>query len=1010
MINWQSKPLKISRVIFFGYCVLLGYLANLSAVALPITVPLIVGNVAIFVILARLGLLWGIVSFVIVTLPLAQSPAIVLTAVQVILFFIYFNHPRRPIWLFSFIYIPVAGVICYLMLPASISHDPLLLGLFVLLCTAVFAWCIKAATLLLAMSVQAQLLRQQSLQNQLSYRFGLYAAIPATLLITLGLNGATSVNLVKKMAVYHFQSDKLKSDVELKLNEYLAIVQTMAALPDKLLDKATLQHLVTQRPEFISALTTDNQGIVTQFYKADVTNNALLGVSVADRAYFSAVKTRQMPYISDTFTGRTLGEDQLFAVSAPVTTAGNFHGILQLSVMLDALLNVFPIDIDDMSHQILLDNAGKKIWGNKTSGNIGEQWQRPEHAAAMPQTFLQNSVFNPLPAIMISKDAHHFMLQEQIGSTGWSLNYFIDTESTILLFYVYFAIALGLITLILEASVNLSKRFVSRYTMALEQLVAFTQHWDGKSASQSKPEFNQSALEIDTLTDSFINMQRRVSGAHHAIVATMQEVRQLNSELEQRVEQRTRELERERDKANHLAAVKTRFLANMSHELRTPITIIKGFTETLISQANSDALPQLRRIQQNTEHLHNVVNDILDVAKMDAGKMSYAAKSVNALSVLNEIAASLVQLCDAKPLNAEVAINLPAQLCIWADPFRLKQILLNLISNAVKFTHSGSITLSANYFGTDVVISVADQGVGIAADKIPMLFQAFTQADSSISRDYGGTGLGLYISKELADAMEMTLTVNSTLQQGSTFTLQIPAKLVSIEAQAVVATIEKTAAVSDERHQGKRVLVVDDVKDIRDLIASLLKDTGLILSFAADGQEALDSVENEEFDLIIMDQQMPGMDGRTAATKIRQSGVKIPIIQLSADVFTDQTELAPFSSILTKPIDQTQLLHTLNTLLNINVPVSANSPYDSDEDLIIEYKQSLAAQVFALQNMVNQQHYEQLKRELHKIKGTSACFGLTEIAEAARIAEDNLKQGEQGPELLLPLTVLLQHS
>ncbi|NRQ42715.1 response regulator [Rheinheimera sp. YQF-2] len=807
------------------------------------------------------------------------------------------------------------------------------------------------------------------------------------------------------MATYHFQSDELKFDVELKLNEYLAIVQTMAALPDSVLDKATLQQLVAQKPEFISALTTDQLGIVTQFYKADVKNDALLGVSVADRAYFSAVKSRQLPYISDTFTGRTLGEDQLFAVSAPITLGTDFNGILQFSVKLDALLNVFSIDSDDASHQILLDNAGKKIWGNKTSGNIGELWHRPEHANAMSKAFLQNSVFNPLPPIIISEDAHHFMLQEHIGATGWSLNYFIDTESAILLFYFYFAIALGLITLILEASVTLSKRFVSRYTMALEQLVDYTKHWDGKSASQGKPEFSQSALEIETLTDSFVNMQRRVSGAHHAIIATMQEVRQLNSELELRVEQRTSELEQERDKANHLAAVKTRFLANMSHELRTPITIIKGFTEALISQANADVLPQLTRIQQNTEHLHNVVNDILDVAKMDAGKMSYAPQSVNALTVLDEIAASLAQLCNSKPLTAIVAINLPAELCIWADPFRLKQILLNLVSNAVKFTHSGTINLSAHYVETDLVVSVADQGVGIAADKIPLLFQAFTQADTSISRDYGGTGLGLYISKELADAMGMTLTVDSILSLGSTFTLRIPAKLVSIEAQPAAAAVEQTVAVSDEIYLGKHVLVVDDVKDIRELIASLLKGTGLELSFATDGHEALKMVKNHAVDLIIMDQQMPGMDGRSAALKIRQLGIKTPIIQLSAAVFTDQTELSAFDSVLAKPIDKKALLQTIGRLLNT---VLAVSPAEAIDELAMEYQQSLIAKKVSLMALLNQQKYEELAHELHKIKGTSACFGFDAIAQAATEAELKLKLSEIDNQLLSKLMLAIE--
>lgn len=1006
MINWRSKTIKVHRLVFFSYCVLLGYLANLSAVALPITVPLTVGNVAIFVIFARLGPLWGLVSFVIVTLPLMQFSVLALSAIQTLLFLWYYSMPTRRIWLCSLIYAVLSIVVCYLLLPAGISREADLLGLFVLLCSAVFAWCVKAATLLLAMSLPANLLRKQSLKSQLSFRFGLYAAIPATLLITLGLNSAVSVNLIKKMAAYHFQLDALKSDVELKLIEYISVVQAMARLPQTTLDQTSLQHVVLQRPEFISALTTDNLGVVTQFYKADVTNSELLGASVADRAYFQAVMADKKPYVSDTFTGRVLGQDQLFAVSAPLTKDGIFIGILQISIKLDALLHVFPINDTDNSHQLLLDNAGKKVWGSKISGAVGETWIWPEQARPMSTTFLENSVFNPLNPIVISEDAHHFILQKQIGTTGWTLNYFIDTEKAILLFYFYFALALGMITLILEASVSLSKRFVSHYTKALEQLVEFTQRWDGKTASQAKPEFSHSALEIDTLTDSFINMQRRVSGAHHAIVATMQEVRQLNSELEQRVEERTHELQQERDKATQLAAVKTRFLANMSHELRTPITVIKGFTETLLSENDAHTLPLLTRIQQNTDHLHNVVNDILDVAKMDAGKMSFAPKLVNARIMLEDIGSSLIQLCHNKPLTPRITVEVSAELCIWADPFRLKQILLNLISNAVKFTHNGNIDLTANLEEQNLLIRVADEGVGIAAEKVPTLFQAFTQADSSISRDYGGTGLGLYISKELSDAMGMQLSVSTEVNKGSTFTLFIPVKLLSFATPAHLNEAETTVGTPELIAEGKRVLIVDDVKDIRQLIASFLKETGLILEFANDGREAIARVQHHSFDVILMDQQMPRLDGRSAAEQIRGLGITTPIIQLSADVFTDQTELAPFSDSLPKPIDRAALLNALSRQLNGALAAPANE--DADDELLQEYLLSLTAQADKLEQLLDAQQAEQLKQELHKVKGTSACFGLQAISDAAAAVEDNLKRQEPPTNNLAKLVVLMR--
>ena len=1001
MINWQNKAIKPHRLLFFAYCIILGFLANYFTVALPITAPLTVGNVTIFVILVRLGPIWGLISFLAVTAPLMQPFVVLLCAIQCLLFWLHTNNAKFGIAVTCVIYIPICALISYLAVPASIAQHPELFSLYLLACTAVFGWCIKAADMMLRMSVNRQLLKRISLQEQLSYRFGLYTAIPATLFISMGLYGATSVHLVKKMQRYHEHIEALQSDIQLRLNTYTASVASYAALPADLLGKITLMQLVNQFPEFISALITNEHGSVTEFYKADVNSNALIGASVADRTYFQQVRRSRAPYISDTFTGRTLGSDQLFAVSAPVFSDDTFSGIVEVSVKLDELLQVFKNADSSVNHKILLDNAGKKIWGGNITGTVGDYWQQPDHAKPMNTPFLAGNLFNPLSALSISNDGHHFVFQGAIGQTGWTLTYYVDTESTILVFYLYFAIALGLITLILDTSILLSRRFISRYTMALEQLVDYTKSWDGQSTNQPAPEFTQSALEIETLTNSFITMQRRVAGAHHAIVATMHEVRQLNSELEQRVEQRTHELEQERDKANHLAAVKTRFLANMSHELRTPITIIKGFTQTLLTEADTASKSTLLRIQQNTEHLHDVVNDILDVAKMDAGKMSYAPIDFNITKVLDEMAASLRQLCLNKQLSVALNIDIPDTLYVWADPFRFKQILLNLISNAVKFTHQGQITLSAIQNDAGIVISVIDQGVGIAPDKLPTLFQAFTQADSSISRDFGGTGLGLYISKELADAMQMVLTTESKLNHGSIFSLAVPKKILSHHADAIPSAVQQSSQLVVQSIKGKHVLVVDDVKDIRDLIAKLLQETGITLSYAEDGKQAIDRCTKQAFDLILMDQQMPRMDGLSAAKQIRSQGITTPIIQLSADVFTEPNSDSPFNVVLTKPFDKTALLNALNQVFATTLPAAQQDAVATiDDELAQQYYQHLVTQITILTQLSAEQQWELLARELHKIKGTSACFGLTDIAAAAAQAERDIKADQVAPQLL----------
>ena len=395
---------------------------------------------------------------------------------------------------------------------------------------------------------------------------------------------------------------------------------------------------------------------------------------------------------------------------------------------------------------------------------------------------------------------------------------------------------------------------------------------------------------------------------------------------------------------------------------------------------------------------------------MDAGKMSYAPKSFSAVTVIDDIANSLEQLCNSKQLKAVLSSEIADDLFIWADPFRFKQILLNLISNAVKFTQRGSITLSVVNTDIGIEISVKDQGVGIAKDKLPLLFQAFSQADSSISRDFGGTGLGLYISRALADAMQMTLVVQSELQQGSIFTLTVPQKLISIETPEPHIADEAPLAELPPLHNAKHLLIVDDVKDIRDLIASFLQRTGLTLTFAKDGLQAVDLCQQQEFDLIIMDRQMPRMDGITAATRIRQLGFTKPIIQLSADVFTHQEEKAPFNCLLTKPFNQTTLLQSINQLLNtaIAAPQPVKSVLEDDEDLLREYLNSLSAQLDKLKQILQEEAYEQLAIELHKIKGTSACLGLTNISKAAMLAETKVKNRQLDPMLLADLVLQVE--
>ena len=530
-------------------------------------------------------------------------------------------------------------------------------------------------------------------------------------------------------------------------------------------------------------------------------------------------------------------------------------------------------------------------------------------------------------------------------------------------------------------------------------------------------------------------MQSRVRSSRDAMQESMQQIVTLNNELEQRVQNRTEELSQERDKANQLASIKTRFLANMSHEIRTPLTVIKGFTEQLLLKLQGEDAVLISRIQQNTTHLKLLVDDILDTAKIDEGKMRLELQHLNLEALLGNVAESIETLASQKGLKLTIDTSAARGLTLWADPFRLKQILLNLLSNAIKFTKKGEICLNLQrQTNGDMQISLIDQGIGISAVQLPLLFQAFSQADNSTSRHFGGTGLGLYISQQLAEAMQIKISVESIEGEGSTFHLQIPAALLSQadECKTLIKPVDQGSATIPPA----RVLIVDDVADIRALLASYLEDQPLTLSFAADGQAAVTLCQQQTFDFIIMDQQMPELDGIQATQAIRALNIQTPVLLLSADVFEDSEKITTglFQQTMTKPFERSRLIQTMATLLAsyppaipnaTTSPTSSNNPVlplpnDSgvtaaqqattlDDELSLEYRQSLPEQAAQLRTLSAQADWPAVKLLLHKIKGTSACFGLNQISQQADKANRQLQQNlTLSNELLLLIELLAE--
>ena len=1026
-MHWYGLEFSLRRLRYFLLLVVLGTLANTVVVDIPIVVPLSIGNVALFLLALRLGGAWALPAAVLILWPLYQNLALLTSLLQLGLLLCFRHHIRHNSIKAVLLYLPLVTLLLSQLAPETIGQELLNLALHAGLSTAVFAFCLRGMLILDSLTPSSALEQKQSLTLQLSHRIAMYSSIPSTLLIALVLNGATTLDLSRSLV--HFQSEQhqLTGQIGQRLTGYVTQLELAARMSEVTPVDIVLASLTQQRPEFISALITDARGNVQAFYKADLPDNARPGNNVADRAYFSEPMRTGQSYVSDTFIGRNLGSDPLFAVSTPLL-GERFRGILEVSVNLVELTSAIQPKVTDVSHRVLLDQQRNKIWATNDDRPLGQPWSVSSGSDAMARQFLRNSWFNSFGPVSLTQDAKHLILNDYVMPGKWQLTYFIDTDSFLKRYHLFLAAALLISLLLLEFITVLSRAFISRYTKALGQLAKSAAAWQPEAPPQPRPEFRQSAAEIEILSSTIQDMQSRVSSSREAMKHSMQQIVNLNNDLEQRVYHRTEELRLERDKANQLASVKTRFLANMSHEIRTPITVIKGFIEQLLSKVQGPDALLMQRIQQNTEHLQRLVDDILDTAKIDEGKMRLELQLFDLQSFISNVTASVDNLATQKGLQLRVEHTAAKELMLMADPFRLKQILLNLLSNAIKFTKTGEIRLSVQQQTDGALdIIVADQGIGIAPEQLPQLFQAFSQADSSTSRNFGGTGLGLYISQQLAEAMQINMSVQSVQGQGSSFCLRLPPHMVS---HAVPCGERPIIEQPTEFHlPPAKVLIVDDVADIRALLASYLADQPLGLSFAGDGEGATTLCAKQAFDLIIMDQQMPGLDGRQATAAIRAMGLQTPVISLSADVFEEpQPQLQGlFQRTMTKPFTRQALLETIDALLREYPPAPLEQPLDADrfacspaapeqssvqselttqeDELSIEYRQSLPHDAAKLQQLWAAMDWPALKTLLHKIKGTSACFGLHDISAQADRLGQQLKTGQPDEQ---EFTVLLQ--
>jgi len=512
------------------------------------------------------------------------------------------------------------------------------------------------------------------------------------------------------------------------------------------------------------------------------------------------------------------------------------------------------------------------------------------------------------------------------------------------------------------------------------------------------------------------------TGDLHGVLTSFEDITEL--------ENAKAELRESKEAADAANRAKSDFLANMSHEIRTPMNAILGFTDVMrrgLATLESQRRDYLNTIHASGQHLLNLINDILDISKIEAGGLELELTRCSPHKILGEVVSIMKGRAEDKGIYLRFRSEGGLPETILTDPTRVRQLVTNLVGNAIKFTEEGGVEIVARIVSEcgrpQMSIAVTDTGIGMTNEQAAKVFNPFVQADASVTRRFGGTGLGLSISKRFAEALGGVITVASKPGKGSTFTATIetgPIKNIRVisdgEATAQEARVTQTLGI-EVKLPPCRILVADDVEANRKLIKLVLASAGAELELATNGQEAYEMARDGDFDMIIMDMQMPVMDGFTAVRKLRHEGFDKPIFAFTADAMKGSEEAcrdAGCSGFLTKPIDLDKVLHTVAEVIRevnpkrvrkvfvepiVEEPADVMLKEETDtlppmtqsmeldlsalREIARDYLPYLKDQIVELSDVWDRRDYIEVAKLAHSIKGSAGTFGLDEFTEPA---------------------------
>ncbi len=616
-------------------------------------------------------------------------------------------------------------------------------------------------------------------------------------------------------------------------------------------------------------------------------------------------------------------------------------------------------------------------------------------------------------------------------------------------FYVqlrdYVLIVAGVMLLSLAIAAFLSLRLQRAISIPIAKLVeaaktvAEKKDYSTRVMWSSENELGQLCATFDRMLNEIQESKEELQTAHDGLEVRVKErTAQLTAEIQERKRVLV-QLESAKDAAEAANKAKSEFLANMSHEIRTPLNGVLGFTDLLASQIDDGdtevCKEYLETIQTSGKHLLVLINDILDISKIEAGQLEVEQISCCPHEVITQVTSVLRAQAQAKGLDLQYRWASQVPEIIRTDPARLRQLLTNLVGNALKFTHEGFVCITARIDvpREELIVSVEDTGVGISTDKQQGIFEPFVQADTSVTRRFGGTGLGLAISRRLATAMGGDLEVSSEEGQGSCFTARVATgNLDDVQlrrgaaADAVMPTRDEPVRQTPKDREntstglsGKRILVVDDGPINRKLLQAILEEAGAKVTLAENGQVGYEVGRQGEVDAILMDMQMPVMDGYTSARKLREAGITIPIIGLTAHAMTGDREKclnAGCCGYMTKPVDAQELLGYLASRLDsptADVPQSeaAEPRVDQTEicsgddrlrstlpidkpiyaEIVAEFAEYAVGLLTEIEDHLSNEDYQQVAILAHSLKGSGGSAGFPDFTDPAKGLELDAK-------------------